>query len=150
MLRLGVLGCGAIGAFHARVVAQKRDVVLAGLCDTDGQRSAALAARLGTRAWTEPQRFLAEAGLVFDLLLEPTQMPLAAALIRRLPGLRVVLEHAGSPGDAVAWAPGIATLAALALSDAGLEQRLAGTVDPRDTRAVRAGAADGRERLAGA
>lgn len=56
---------------------------------------------------------LAAAGLVFDLLLEPAQMLPAARLIQRLPELPVVLEHAGSPGDAAVWAPGMEALAAL-------------------------------------
>jgi len=36
-------------------------------------------------------------GLVFDLLLEPWQMQAALAATDRLPGLKVAIEHAGSP-----------------------------------------------------
>jgi L-fuconolactonase len=67
---------------------------------------------LGTAGFAQGLEHLAEGGLVFDLLLEPAQMLPAAGLVQRLPGLQVVLEHAGSPGDA-AWEPGITALAAL-------------------------------------
>lgn len=42
-------------------------------------------------------RALADRNLVFDLMIEPWQMPAALVLARRLPHLAFVIEHAGSP-----------------------------------------------------
>ena len=40
---------------------------------------------------------VAAAGLVYDLLVVPVQLPAAVATVRALPGLRFVLDHAGKP-----------------------------------------------------
>jgi predicted TIM-barrel fold metal-dependent hydrolase len=98
----------------ARRLAALRDLPgLRGIRDIVAPGFARRADLLGTAAFARGLAILAEAGLVFDLLLEPGQMLQAADLIRRLPGLQVVLEHAGTPGDAEAWEPGITALAAL-------------------------------------
>ncbi|MEE1821469.1 amidohydrolase family protein, partial [Streptomyces sp. BE20] len=58
---------------------------------------------------------VADAGLVYDLLVLPHQLPAATAAARRLPGLAFVLDHAGKPAVAVAelqpWASHIQNLA---------------------------------------
>jgi L-fuconolactonase len=41
---------------------------------------------------------VADAGLAYDLVILPRQMPAATAAARRLPGLRFVLDHVGKPG----------------------------------------------------
>jgi L-fuconolactonase len=50
---------------------------------------------------------LANADLPYDLLVRPPQLPAAVELSRRLPGLRLVLDHAGKPnlasGDLGDW-----------------------------------------------
>ena len=61
---------------------------------------------------------LAARGLAFDLMLRPSQMAEAAALIAATPGLRVAIEHAGSPHDTTPgglalWASELARLADL-------------------------------------
>jgi L-fuconolactonase len=59
---------------------------------------------------------VADAGLVYDLLVVPVQLPAAVETVRALPGLRFVLDHAGKPmiaqGERAGWAADIATLAA--------------------------------------
>ena len=59
---------------------------------------------------------VAAAGLAFDLLVRPTQLPAAAEVALRLPQLRLVLDHAAKPpiaaGDWEPWASGVAALAA--------------------------------------
>lgn len=95
---------------------------------------------LDAAAFAKGLERLAEAGLVFDLLLEPAQMLRAARLIQRLPGLQVVLEHAGSPGDAAVWAPGIEALAALpnvAVKLSALHCRVPGWTDESLARLIR-------------
>jgi|SRR5882757_2229115 len=59
---------------------------------------------------------VADAGLVYDLLVVPVQLPAAAETVRALPRLRFVLDHAGKPmiaqGERAGWAADIAALAA--------------------------------------
>ena len=60
-------------------------------------------------------RALSDADLPYDLLVRPPQLPAAAELSRRLPGLRLVLDHAGKPdlasGDLEDWSRDVRALA---------------------------------------
>jgi L-fuconolactonase len=40
---------------------------------------------------------LADAGLVYDVVVSPQQLPMAADVVRATPGLRFILDHAGKP-----------------------------------------------------
>jgi L-fuconolactonase len=59
---------------------------------------------------------VAAAGLAFDLLVRPSQLPAATEAALRLPQLRLVLDHAAKPpiatGEWEPWASGVAALAA--------------------------------------
>ncbi|WP_405877063.1 amidohydrolase family protein [Streptomyces sp. NBC_01136] len=59
---------------------------------------------------------VADAGLAYDLVILPHQLPAAAAAARRLPGLRFVLDHVGKPaivaGALEPWASELRALAA--------------------------------------
>lgn len=59
---------------------------------------------------------VASAGLAFDLLVRPAQLPAATEVALRLPELRLVLDHAAKPpiaaGEWEPWASGVAALAA--------------------------------------
>ena len=59
------------------------------------------------------------AGLVYDLLVVPAQLPAAVATVRALPGLSFVLDHAGKPNiargteaDRAGWAADVRALGA--------------------------------------
>jgi L-fuconolactonase len=56
---------------------------------------------------------VAESGLVFDLLVRAAELPAAVETARRLPELRLVLDHLGKPSAGSAWADGVAALADL-------------------------------------
>ena len=58
---------------------------------------------------------VAEAGLVYDLLVRTRELPAAVATARRHPHLRLVLDHAGKAphSDRDAWADGVRALAEL-------------------------------------
>ncbi|WP_338896297.1 amidohydrolase family protein [Streptomyces sp. TG1A-60] len=60
---------------------------------------------------------VAEAGLVYDLLVKPHQLPAAVEAARRLPGLTFVLDHLAKPpvasGELRPWAARVQRLAAL-------------------------------------
>jgi L-fuconolactonase len=59
---------------------------------------------------------VAEAGLTYDLLIRPRQHDAAVALADRVPGARLVLDHAGKPAIAEGgygpWARNLSALAA--------------------------------------
>jgi L-fuconolactonase len=58
---------------------------------------------------------VAEAGLVYDLLVRPPQLPAAIRTVRRHPQLQFVLDHVGKaprdPDEHRTWERGVATLA---------------------------------------
>ncbi|NED99870.1 amidohydrolase family protein [Phytoactinopolyspora halotolerans] len=62
-------------------------------------------------------RAVAEAGLVYDLLVRADQLPMATAAVRAVPEGRYVLDHAAKPhiaaGERYPWVTQIAELAAL-------------------------------------
>ncbi|MCX5415867.1 amidohydrolase [Streptomyces sp. NBC_00059] len=62
-------------------------------------------------------RAVADAGLVYDLIVRPHQLPAAVRAAALLPGLTFVLDHAGKPpvasGSTHPWADGVRALAAL-------------------------------------
>jgi L-fuconolactonase len=60
-------------------------------------------------------RHIADAGLVYDLLVRTRELPAAVQVTRALPNLRFVLDHLAKPpfvaGDLAAWATGLRELA---------------------------------------
>jgi L-fuconolactonase len=60
---------------------------------------------------------VADAGLVYDLVVLPHQLPACAEAAASLPGLTFVLDHLGKPpiatGELEPWATAVRTLAAL-------------------------------------
>lgn len=67
-LRVGLLGCGGIGARHAMAVAElRKDLALVACCGRDLGRTEAFASRLGALPYTDFARMLDEARL--DLLI---------------------------------------------------------------------------------
>lgn len=62
-------------------------------------------------------RAVGAAGLVYELLVTPRELPAAVETARALPGVRFVLDHAGKPpiarGEREPWATHLAALAAL-------------------------------------
>ena len=58
---------------------------------------------------------VADAGLAYDLLVRPAQLGAASEVALRLPGLRLVLDHAAKPPIAAGeWEPWASAVAALA------------------------------------
>ncbi|TDQ46568.1 amidohydrolase family protein [Actinorugispora endophytica] len=78
------------------------------------------------------------AGLVYDLLVRPAQLPAAVRVVRELPGVAFVLDHLAKPDIAGradpgsgAWARGLAGLAAAP----NVAAKLSGLVTEADPRA---------------
>ncbi|MYT13865.1 L-fuconolactonase [Streptomyces sp. SceaMP-e96] len=80
---------------------------------------------------------LAGAGLVYDLLVTPRELPAAHTAVRALPQLAFVLDHAGKPpvvtGEWQPWADAVTALAALP----NVSCKLSGLVTEADREAWR-------------
>jgi L-fuconolactonase len=84
-------------------------------------------------------RAVGEAGLVYDLLVRTRELPAAVETVRRNPGTKFVLDHAGKrPPDDGAWAKGVAVLAELPNVACKLSGLLA-EFDPQGTVALARG-----------
>ena len=57
-LRVGVVGVGHLGKEHARILAGLPEVELVGVADSHAPQAEAVAARCGTRAFTDHREFL--------------------------------------------------------------------------------------------
>jgi L-fuconolactonase len=74
-----------------------------------------------------------EAGLVDDLLVKPPQLPAAAEVARRLPGVRFVLDHLAKPDIAAGmWEPWASGLADLAEAGSHVTAKVSGLVTEAD------------------
>lgn len=63
-LRTAVVGVGYLGRFHAEKYRAIEGVELVGVCDSDVERSRAVAAALGTRSYTDPSALLGKVDAV--------------------------------------------------------------------------------------
>src|SRR5690242_21715633 len=58
-LKVGVVGVGHLGALHAKMFAEIPGVTLAGVCDIDRERAAAVARDCGCTAFAAPEDLFA-------------------------------------------------------------------------------------------
>lgn len=91
-VRVAVLGCGAIGSWHARIMAETAQADLVGLCDLDGGRVAALAAQLGSRAYTDAERLFAELRPEAVVIATPEEAHVAQAEAAARAGCAMLIE----------------------------------------------------------
>jgi predicted dehydrogenase len=85
-----VVGVGALGRHHARHLSQLPEVSLVGVCDTDPARAHAVAAELGTRAFTELDPLLAQVEAV--TVAVPTQAHAEVGLRTLARGVPLLME----------------------------------------------------------
>lgn len=55
-LRTGIIGCGKVGDFHAKVYAELPQSEFVAVCDADSARAEAFASRYGVKAYSFPFR----------------------------------------------------------------------------------------------
>ncbi|MEM1289191.1 MAG: Gfo/Idh/MocA family oxidoreductase [Pseudomonadota bacterium] len=84
-LRIGVLGTGAIGAWHARILSEGAKADLVALCDVDADKVGTLGESMGAASYTDPQAFFAEAKLDGVIIATPESA--------HLENLRLAAEH---------------------------------------------------------
>ncbi len=117
-LRIGLIGAGAIGAWHARIIAERRDAVLAAVCDVDAGRADAIAARHGARSFIDAEAFFGEGGLDGVVIASPEHVHAEHARLAAGAGLPMLIEKPVAPDldgiaaiRAAAEAAGVAVMA---------------------------------------
>jgi L-fuconolactonase len=90
---------------------------------------------------TRGLRAVAAAGLAYDLLVTPEQLPVAVEIVRRMDSVRFVLDHAGNPdiahGGHETWRVAMRALAALPNVDVKLSGLLTRAADECDVQDIR-------------
>ena len=70
-LRVGLIGAGAIGAWHGRIVAESGAATLAAICDVDASRAETLAKRYGGSVHREAEAMFAAERLDGVIIASP-------------------------------------------------------------------------------
>ena len=89
-LRVGVIGVGYLGAFHAEKYASMRDVALVAVVDVDAERAGAVATRCGTTAVSDYRALFGRVDGVSLAVPSPLHFPLAQDCLEH--GIDVLVE----------------------------------------------------------
>jgi len=89
-VRVGVIGVGYLGRFHALIYSRLPDVELIGVVDTDAQRADEVAAEAGCRVFADAQQLAAAVDAVSVVVPTTAHLQVAAPLLRR--GVHVLIE----------------------------------------------------------
>jgi predicted dehydrogenase len=89
-LRVGVVGVGSLGQWHARVFSELPQAQLVGVCDADPDRAAEIAARYGTRAFASPEALAGEIEAASVAVPADRHAEVACPLLER--GLHLLVE----------------------------------------------------------
>ncbi len=89
-VRIAVIGVGHLGSRHAEIYASMPDVRLVAVCDTNAERAATVAAKLGCRAETDITRLAGEIDAAS--IAVPTQAHASTAMPLLKRGIAVLVE----------------------------------------------------------
>jgi len=89
-VRVGVVGVGHLGRHHARIYAAMDGVELVGVADIDAARAGEIAAKCGTRAFTDARDLLDEVDAVSVAVPTIAHVEVATAFVER--GTAVLVE----------------------------------------------------------
>jgi len=89
-LRAAVIGVGYLGRFHAQKYAALEEVELVGVADASADRAAEVAEEVGSRAFTDYDRLLAEVDVVSIAVPTQHHYPVAKAALEA--GCHILLE----------------------------------------------------------
>lgn len=101
-IRVGVLGVGHLGTYHARHYARLPQVELVGVADRDAGRAAAVAAELGVRVFSTPEALVAGVDALSVAVPAAAHAECAIPALER--GKAVLLEKPMAPSVAAAAA----------------------------------------------
>ncbi|WP_462321890.1 Gfo/Idh/MocA family oxidoreductase [Halochromatium sp.] len=89
-LKVGVVGVGYLGRFHALIYNRLDQVELIGVCDTDGERALSVAAEAGCSAWDDPLALIGQVDAVSIAVPTIAHHSVACAYLEQ--GVHVLLE----------------------------------------------------------
>jgi predicted dehydrogenase len=90
IVKVGVIGVGYLGQFHAQKYAAHADVELVGVVDSDSGRATEIAKKLNTRAFSDPRQLLGRVDAVSVVV--PTVLHHGVAKMFLEQGIHVLLE----------------------------------------------------------
>lgn len=91
-LKVAIIGLGAMGKNHARVLARIPSVELAAVCDVNDKTATALAREYGCKSYTNVEALLREIMCEAAIVAVPTQRHFAVASMCLKAGLHVLVE----------------------------------------------------------
>lgn len=89
-LKVGVIGVGYLGRFHALIYSRFQQTELIGICDIDGERAASVAAEAGCAAWDDPLALIGQVDAVSIAVPTSAHQAVACAYLEQ--GVHVLLE----------------------------------------------------------
>jgi predicted dehydrogenase len=89
-VRVGVIGVGYLGRFHALIYSRMTDVALVGVADTDPQRAREVAAEAGCPVFEDAGQLASAVDAVSVVVPTTAHLEVAAPLLRR--GVHMLLE----------------------------------------------------------
>jgi predicted dehydrogenase len=89
-VRVAVVGTGALGRHHARILSTLEGVVLAGIADTNPEQGRQVAAQAGTKWVTDFRELISEVDAAVVAVPTSAHFPVAAELLRH--GIDVLVE----------------------------------------------------------
>jgi predicted dehydrogenase len=96
-LRVGILGAGYFGEWHARAIAAVPGLRLAAICDADPARARTLAAAHGAAALIDWRQLLADAAIEAVVIATPHQLHAEMAVAAAAAGKHILLEKPMAP-----------------------------------------------------
>jgi len=96
-LAIGVIGAGAIGSWHARIVAEALDARLAGVADIDFPRARALAERFGVAAYPDAAAMFKGERLAGVIVASPDRAHVEHATLAAAAGVPTLIEKPMAP-----------------------------------------------------
>jgi len=91
LIRVGVIGTGAMGQNHLRIYSEMEGVELVGISDIDQKRGEFMATQFKTKAFTDYKKMLLE-GLDAVSVVVPTKLHKQVALDALDAGMQVLVE----------------------------------------------------------
>lgn len=101
-LRVGVVGVGYLGRFHARIYADMPDVELVGVADVDAQRAQGIAEQHGCQAYTDARDLINRIDAVSIVVPTIHHVDVARPFLER--GVHMLIEKPIAPTTAAAEA----------------------------------------------
>jgi len=101
-LRVGVVGVGYLGRFHARIYADMSDVELVGVADVDAQRAREIAEQHGCQAYTDARDLIDRIDAVSIVVPTIHHVDVARPFLER--GVHMLIEKPIAPTTAAAEA----------------------------------------------